>query len=283
MKKLLFLLVMVTVVLTACGQSNTNNGSQGNTGNASEGSESGVSTNAETENEGMDKVILGTSADFAPFEFHMTIDGQDTIVGFDIEIAKEIAKDLGAELEIQDMDFDGLLMALNSNKVDFVLAGLNPTEERKENVDLSDIYYFGAHGVLVQKDKADQFQSVDDLVGKAIGVQTGSLQEGIASEIEGAQLTTLARIPELVMELQTGRVDALILDIPVAEQYAKQQENLVVSNVEFDLSEEEAGYVAAVKKGNTELLDSINATLERLKENGDIDRFVVEANELLSQ
>lgn len=77
------------------------------------------------------KIVLGTSADYPPYEFHKVIDGKDEIVGFDIEIAKQIAKDLGVELEIKDMKFDGLLAALQAGKIDFIVSGMTPTEERK--------------------------------------------------------------------------------------------------------------------------------------------------------
>ena len=94
------------------------------------------------------KIILGTSADYPPYEFHALVDGKDTIVGFDIELAKEIAKDLGVELEIKDMSFDGLLAALVSGNVDMVISGMTPTEERRQNVDFSDIYYQAVHGAV---------------------------------------------------------------------------------------------------------------------------------------
>ncbi|MDQ6419701.1 transporter substrate-binding domain-containing protein [Paenibacillus sp. LHD-117] len=229
------------------------------------------------------KIVLGTSADYAPYEFHKTIDGKDQIVGFDIEIAKEIAKDMNAELEIQDMDFDGLLLALNADKVDFVISGMTPTDERKKAVDFTDIYYLAGQGVLVKAGEEGNYSSLDDLKGKKIGVQKGSIQEGIAQEIEGAKLTSLAKIPELVLELNSGRVDALILEKPVAEQYDSKQEEVVMTGITIEQSEEEAGSAIAVKKGNQELLDSINTTLERLKANGDIDRFVIEANELVGE
>ena len=96
------------------------------------------------------KIILGTSADYPPYEFHALVDGKDTIVGFDIELAKEIAKDLGVELEIKDMSFDGLLAALVSGNVDMVISGMTPTEERRQNVDFSEIYYQAVHGAVIR-------------------------------------------------------------------------------------------------------------------------------------
>ncbi|WP_339787142.1 ABC transporter substrate-binding protein [Paenibacillus sp. FSL R7-0313] len=273
MRKVLLpmMLLLIVVIMSACGQEKTT------------GTESDATSSSGSSSEEKEVIVLGTSADYAPYEFHKKIDGKDTIVGFDIEIAKAIAADLGAELKIEDMDFDGLLMALGTDKVDFVISGLTPTEERKKNVDFTDIYYYAEQAVLVREGEDTALKSMDDLSGKQVGVQKSSIQEGIAQEIEGAKLTSLAKIPELILELQTGRVDALILEKPVAEQYVKNQEGLVVANVEIEQAEDEGGSAIAVKKGNQKLLDQINTTLEKLKTNGDIERFVVEANEMLGE
>ncbi|PQP83832.1 amino acid ABC transporter [Paenibacillus sp. PCH8] len=274
MKKTLLpmmLLLVVVVFMSACGQEKTTD-----TGSDSVSS-SGSSPAAK------DVIVLGTSADYAPYEFHKKIDGKDTVVGFDIEIAKVIAADLGAELKIEDMDFDGLLMALGTDKVDFVISGLTPTEDRKKNVDFTDIYYYAEQAVLVREGDNAALKSLDDLSGKQVGVQKSSIQEGIAQDIKVSKLTSLAKIPELILELQTGRVDALILEKPVAEQYVKNQKGLVVADVQIEQAEDEGGSAIAVKKGNQKLLDQINTTLEKLKTNGDIERFVVEANEMLGE
>jgi ABC-type amino acid transport substrate-binding protein len=272
-KKLSLLLISVMVVLSACGQNNKEN------------TPAATNNNAATDPPAVEKttLTLGTSADYAPFEFHKMIDGKDTIVGFDIEIAREIAKDMNAELKIQDMDFDGLLLALDTGKVDMVISGLTPTEERKKNVDFSEIYYLTSQGVLVKKDQAEQFKSLDDLKGKKIGIQKGSIQEGIAQEIADAKLTALSKIPELILELKSGRVDAIILEKPVADQYAVVQTDIAVSEVKIEQPVEEAGVSIAVKKGNQDLLNKIDGTIARLKESGEIDRYVIEANELVGE
>lgn len=273
MKRILLpvLLSLMVVIMSACGQEQT-------TGNPS-----APASTAEGDATEKEVIVLGTSADYAPYEFHKSIDGKDTIVGFDIEIAKAIAADMGAELKIEDMDFDGLLMALDTEKVDFVISGLTPTEERKKNVDFTDIYYYAEQAVLVREGEGGTLGSLNDLSGKQIGVQKSSIQEGIAQGIDGAKLTSLAKIPELILELQTGRVDALILEKPVAEQYVKNQQGLVLSDVKIEQADDEAGSAIAVKKGNQELVEQINATLQKLKSNGDIERFVIEANELVGE
>ena len=116
------------------------------------------------------KIVLGVSPDYPPYEFTTTENGQKKVVGADIYLAQEIAKKLGVEVEIQEMAFDSLIAAVNANKVDMVISGVNPTEERKKAVDFSDIYYTGKGIFVVNKDSAE-IKSVADLKGKKVGVQ----------------------------------------------------------------------------------------------------------------
>ncbi|WP_224753580.1 ABC transporter substrate-binding protein [Paenibacillus terricola] len=228
------------------------------------------------------KLVLGTSADYPPYEFHHTNNGQDEIVGFDISIAQQLAKDLGVKLEIQDMKFDGLLLALNSNKVDLVISGMTPTEERAKSVDFTNVYYTAEQGVLVKKDAAASYQTFDDLKGKRIGVQKGSLQEGIAKGIEGAKLTSLGKISELIMELNSGRVDAIMAEMPVTKLYASNQPELTLTDIVVP-TDQEGSAAVAVKKGNKTLVDALNTSLDKIKQNGSLDEYIVEANKLLSE
>ncbi|GMK39015.1 amino acid ABC transporter [Paenibacillus sp. CCS19] len=228
------------------------------------------------------KLVLGTSADYPPYEFHHTKDGKDQIVGFDISIAQQIAKDLGVELEIQDMKFEGLLLALNSNKVDLIISGMTPTAERAKSVDFTNVYYTAEQGVLVSKEAAASYQTFDDLKGKRIGVQKGSLQEGIAKGIEGAKLTSLGKISELVMELQSGRVDAVMAEMPVTKLYASSHPELTLTGIVVP-TDQEGSAAIAVKKNNKALVDALNESLDKLKQNGSLDQYIVEANNLLSE
>lgn len=261
-------LILVTALLfTACGKtSTTDNGSGGD----------GLSKVEQIKQAG--KIVLGTSADYPPYEFHAEVDGKDTIVGFDIEIAKAIAADLGVDLEIKDMDFDGLLMALNADKVDFVVAGMTPKPGR--DVEFSDIYYHALQGILVHADNKDTFKTVDDLAGKRIGAQKGSIQEDLAKdEIEDLDLKALAKIPDLVLEVKHKKIDALVMEMPVAEAYAANNDDLHLMPVE--LIDEEGGSAVAAKKGEKELIDFINETLSRLEEDGSIEQFVIDAVEMV--
>lgn len=272
---ILIVALMMVSVLAACGQNK--NAGAGNTpakqGNAAE-------ANQETADTGnAKKLIIGMSADFPPYEFHIKNEkGEDEIVGFDVDIAKEIAKDLGAELEIKDMIFDSLLNELESGRVDLVISGLSPTPERAKQVDLSQIYYKAEQSVVSLTANKDKYATMESLEGKKIGVQKSSIQEGIAKTVPGAKLTSLNKISDIVMQLKSGRVDVAILEGPVAGSFVKNVEGISITDAK-PVTEDE-GYVIGVKKGNKEMLDQVNATLDRLIKDGSIDKFVAEASAL---
>lgn len=234
------------------------------------------------------KIILGTSADYPPYEFHALIDGKDTIVGFDISIAQEIAKDLGVQLEIKDMNFDGLLAALVSGNVDFVISGMTPTEERKQNVDFSDIYYEAVHGAVIRKaDIAKYGSNPASLKDVMIGAQKGAIQVGIAKEqikgVTGAaldnnhpQIKELGTLPDLIMEVKNNKIEAVIAELPVAKAYVAANPDLVLAD--FTFQDTEGGSAIALKKGNADLVAAINATISRLVAEDKITTFVGEAS-----
>ncbi len=225
------------------------------------------------------KLVIGTSADYAPYEYHTMINGKDTIVGIDISITEEISKDLGVQLEIVDMDFAGLLGALGTNKVDIVIAGMNPDDERRKSADFSKIYYEAKQGVVVRTEDKDKIKSIADLSGRKIGAQLGTVQEKIAKEqIKDADLISLGKIPDLVMELKNKKIDALVVDLPVANGYIKNNNDLTLS--EIAVKEDTGGFAIAVKKGNPELVELIDKSLDRLMKDGSIEKFVQEANEM---
>jgi polar amino acid transport system substrate-binding protein len=222
------------------------------------------------------KLVLGTSADYPPYEFHQSVNGKDEIVGFDVEIAKQIAKDLGVKLEIKDMQFDGLLAALDEGNVDMVVAGMTPTPERKKNVDFSDVYYTAVQTIVVRAADKDKIKTVNDLKGKKIGVQKGSIQEDIAKkQLPGVQAVALSRISDLILALKDKRVDGVIIESPVATANVKANNDIVISDIK--LKTEDAGSAIAFKKGSTDLVKAVNKTLNRLKADKSIDKFVTDA------
>jgi len=286
---LLALILLFAVALTACGQGANEPAEEANQESSGEATAPATEEPSETEPaeepagdtlldriKASGQLRLGTSADYPPYEFHKIIDGQDQIIGFDIEIAKAIAADLGVELVITDMSFDGLLTALQSGNIDIVLAGMTPDEERAKAVDFSDIYYTAVQKVIVRAEDQATYKSIADLAGKPVGAQLGAIQEGIVKDqMPESQLRSLAKLPDLILDLKAGNVEALVVEEPVAAAYVAANPDLVISDVE--LAQEEAGSAVAMPKNSPELVAAVNATLKRLTEDGSIAKFVTDA------
>lgn len=230
----------------------------------------GASEESTGEKNTSDKVLtMGTSADYFPFEYIDTAKG-DEIVGFDVAIAKEVTKNLGYDLKIEDMEFGSLLGALSSGRVDFVMAGMTPTDERKKNADFTDIY-FQSKNLVMTKDKA--IASDDELKGKKLGVQLGSIQEALAKDrYKDSEAVSLNKIPEIIQELNTGRIDALIIEDAVAVKYMNQDKALKTYEIKEDGP---TGSAVAFKKGD-KMRDEFNAELKKMIDNGDIDKLAEE-------
>lgn len=226
------------------------------------------------------KVVVGMSADYAPYEFHyIDENGKDVIGGFDVDIANEIANSLGVELVIQEMDFDALVAALPAGKIDLVISGMNPTEKRAKVVDFSEIYYNSQHGILVRSEDVDKYKTFADLEGVKVGTQLGSTQEQISrNEIPNADLQLLNNVNNLILELKAGKVDAIVMEKPVAEMAVKSNPELAVGNPIYE--EESGGNAVGIAKGNEELLAKINEVIKNLNESGKMDEYIVKANEL---
>ena len=228
------------------------------------------------------KIVVGLSADYAPYEFHAMIDGKDEVVGFDVDLAKEVAKDLGVELQIQQMDFDALIAALKSGQIDAIISGMNPTEERREQIDFSDIYYEAKHAVIAPKDEVGKYKTADDLNGKIVGAQLGSTQQQIAqNEIQAKDVTLLQDVNSLVLALKSKKVEAMITEKPVAEMIVKNNPEIGVTDIVF--GGEGGGNAVGVQKDSPELVAEINTTIDRLKNSGDLDKYILEANDLAAK
>lgn len=251
-------------------------------GNKEDKGTSSESKTALTEIKDKGELVVGLSADYAPYEFYTMVDGKKTIVGFDVELAKEIAKDLGVKLTLKEMKFDALLTALPAGQIDMIISGMNPDEERAKVMDFSDIYYTAQHGVLVNKKDLDKYKSAEDLKSVRVGAQMGSTQADIVKEkIKAEKPTLLANVNNLILELKSGKIDALVTEKPVAEMAIKNNNELALSKIEF--KDETGGNAVAVKKGEKELVEQVNKTIKRLKDSGDLDKFIVDANELASK
>ncbi len=224
------------------------------------------------------KLVIGTSADYAPYEYHMAIDGKDTVVGVDISIAGEISKDLGVQLEIVDMGFEELIAALNEDKVDIVISGISPDEEMKKAVDFSKIYYEAKQGVLVRSGDKDKLKSIADLKGKKVGAQSGTEQaKTVKEQLKDSEPVLMGKLHDLVQELKNKKIDALVLELPVANGYVNNNNDLAVSSI--PLKDAARGFAIAVKKGNSGLVQLIDQSLDRIMKDGSVDKFIQEASD----
>lgn len=220
------------------------------------------------------KLVLGTSADYAPFEFHTEINGTDTIVGFDVSIAQYMAEQLGVELEIVDMSFDNLLISLNKGDFDVVLAAMSSNEERAKAVDFSSEYYFSNNVILVQKQNADKYSTKESLQGVSMAAQKGTVCENRAKELAGeASVVSLVKVQDMVSELLAGKVETVLLDKPVASGYVIMQDSLEM--VDIGLVAEE-GMSVAMKKDSAGLGELVNYLLSQLTEE-QLDSWMGEA------
>ena len=228
------------------------------------------------------KLVVGLSADYAPYEFHIIENGQDKIVGFDVSLAKEIADELDVELEIKEMDFDALITALPAGKVDMVISGMNPTEKRKKAVDFSDIYYTANHGILVRAEDTDKYTNFSDLDGLKVGAQLGSTQAELASTlIKDANLQLLSNVNNLILELKSGKVDAVVMEVGVAQMAVKNNPELAVGKPVYE--ETDSGNAIAIAKGNEDLVKIVNGVISRITEDGTMNKYIEEATILSSE
>lgn len=231
-------------------------------------------------------LVLGTSADYAPYEFMYPDEAGNMIFGgIDIEIAQYIADFLGMELEIENMDFGYLLTALNKGDFDIVMADIEATEKRMKAVDFSDTYYEEIpERFLCRAEDADKFVNCDtDFDGLYVGAQSGSTKvEKVQNLCVGAECIALPLVTDLVNELVNGKIDAVLLDGSVAEQYAAADESLVIAPASSVFGDEAIGINIAVAKGDPKgLLEGINAAVAQLKEDGYGAQALMKVNDIL--
>jgi len=244
-------LTLSAMVLTACGSDTTS----GTEKNGSDGSSE-------------KKVLeMATSADFPPFESR---DPAGNFEGFDIDLANYIADELGYELKISDMKFDGLIGALQSDRIDMVLSGMSATDDRKENVDFSLEYNRSGEMFITLKDS--DIKTLEDLEGKTVGVQLGTIQEDGAKKIKedtvDFELKAVDNANILVQELLSKRIDVAYMDKAVAQGYIAEQD---LSGFD-DPTTSSPGMAVAFPKGS-ELVEDVNAVLEEAKESGKLQEL----------
>lgn len=229
------------------------------------------------------KLVLATSPDFAPLEFEDLSSGEAQYVGSDIELAKYIAEKLGVELEISAMDFSAVQAAIPSGQADIAISGFAKTEERAQNMELStpfNITEDGGQTVLVAKGQGANYTTAEDFSGLQIGAQNGSLQYNLVSSQlpEDVEIVPVGSLNDGVLMLETGKIDALASDLSNAELLLESHDGIETTDFMFEYSSE--GNVAAVKKGETELIEAVNEIIEEVNELGLYEQWKDEATEL---
>ena len=239
-------------------------------------------------------LTVALSPDFSPMEFvDSSKTGQDQYVGFDITLAKYIAENLGVELVIEPMGFDASQTAVYTGSVPMSISGFSWTEDRAQNYELSDYYYAGENetrqALLIKKENADKYTSPEDLAGQDVGAQNASLQMQLVTEqltdanpisIGDITVVGLVKAQDLIMELKSGNIEALAVAYGNAEMIVDANPDLVICTWEFDVKAEYSANVIMMQKGETELLDAVNAILAQAKEANLYDGWYKDAVEL---
>lgn len=218
---------------------------------------------------GKDKLIMGTSPDYPPYE-SIDAQGGGRVVGLDVDIARSIADKLGYELEISGMDFNGLIAALQAKRVDFVMSAMSVTEERKQNVAFTDSYYIARNTIVSLKDKP--YASLEELAGKRVGAQLGSVQDEVLSGLsQVSDKVRLNKISDLIQEIKAGRLDAAIIEDAVAAGMTGANPDLSFTMI--DPAPGDQGYAIAFPKGSP-LLAQFNEQLAVMKANGELQAII---------
>ncbi|MGX7106738.1 transporter substrate-binding domain-containing protein [Hutsoniella sourekii] len=221
------------------------------------------------------EIVMGTSADFPPFEWVVLEDGKEKEVGVDIELAQKIAEKLGVQLKVVNTSFDSLVQSVKTGKVDMVLAGMAYTEERAKEVAFSEVYYSNANQFVTSKEIADHFQSFEDIEKHRVGVQKGSIQEGLAKEfIPKAELTMMSDNPDLIQAILVNRLDLALFDSLVAQQFVAQHPDKLTILSDLEIENQDQGISVVTAKESQDLLAVINEVLKEQMAEGTIDQWV---------
>ena len=213
------------------------------------------------------EIIMVTEAGFAPYEYYEN----GEIVGVDVAIAKEIAKELGKKLVVKNVDFDSIVSELKSGKADFAAAGMSITEERKKQVDFTIEYVTSNQVVVVKKDSS--LNDITQLDGKRIAVQLGTVGDSYVTEnYKNSEINRQKKFLVAAEAVKNNKADCIVMDQIPAQQLVNQNPELkILDGILFKDS-----YGMAVKKGNTELLDTMNTVLQRLIDEGKIEEYIIE-------
>lgn len=217
-----------------------------------------------------DELVMVTEAGFAPYEYYKN----GEIIGVDIEIAKEIAKEMNKQLVVKDVAFDSIVNELQSGKADFAAAGMSITEERKKQVDFTIEYTTSNQVVVVKKDS--NITNLNDIKDKIISVQLGTVADQyVTKNYKNVKVNRLKKFLIAAEDVKNNKSDCIVMDALPAKELVKSNPELkILDGVLF-----QDKYGMAVKKGNQELLNTINQVLERLISEGKIEEYMIQFSE----
>ncbi len=228
-------------------------------------------------------LVMGTSADYAPFEFmYKGEDGTMQYGGIDVSVGQYIAENMGKELKVENMSFDYLLPSLVKGDFDIVIAAMEADGDRLKSADFSDPYYTDLPpAILVKASDAASYKTLADFSGKSVAAQTGTTKLDIVNkQLTGANAVPLALVTDMVNELVNGKVDAILVDGAVAKQYAETNKDLVIADASSELGAAQP-YCVAVAKGDPKgLLPAINAAIAKMNEENKLESFISAADAL---
>lgn len=216
------------------------------------------------------QLVMVTEAGFAPYEYYEN----GEVVGVDVDIAKEIAKYLGKKLVVKDIAFDSIINEVKTGKADFGAAGISYSDDRAKNVDFSINYAISKQVVIVNNNSS--ITNVNGISNKKIAVQLGSIADTFVTEkYKNANVVRQKKYLAAIEDLKTGKVDCVVMDELPAKGIVSKNEGIKI----LDGSLTNDSYGMVVKKGNKELLDAINIVLQKLKDEGKIDEFIIKHTE----
>lgn len=284
----LLCMAMAVTLCAGCGSS----GSSGKASSDSSASSSSESSDSDGELERIKesgKLIVGINADYAPYGFHANIDGKDEIQGIDVMVAEQVAKDMGVELQLLESNFDMLISELQAGQCDVIISCLSPTDERKKQIDFSEGYSQDKVLAAIRKEDSDKYHTFDDLKGKKIGCAYGTIQESLVKkQLPDEDVEYREGMAELFLELTAGQVDAVVSTESVIKMAMEKNPDIqIAEGSEFDESllgmDGGEGAAVGIRKNSQSAVDSVNATIERLKKSGELDTYMDKACELAVQ
>ena len=236
------------------------------------------------------EMVIATASGYMPYEFVDISSANQDVIGVDMalgdKIIEKLSDKLGVEVKkkVEDTTFTANLAAVAADQVDIMLAGMSPTEERKQNMDFSDVYLKAEQRIMVRKADADSYKDIDSFNGKTIAVQKNTTQEKIAQgSMPGVSVTSMEKIPLAVLELTTNKADGVVIESTVAQPYLIANPDLVLCDAELPEDVRYKDTAIAVPKGNEDFLELINETIKECQDAGLIDQWIDEYSSIAAE